>query len=182
MSDIEKIINDAWEIKDQINKDSDKSITDAVKHILKELDQGKIRVAEKVNGEWVTHHGETYDKINPADLQLLGQFPLTDDDTVGQTVAIARNKFSEWKRESRFTRSNYMDKVAQILERRKEEVAKIISLETGKNYNESIAEVNEAIHMAQLAFGSGRYPHGEAVSSEIPEKDAVTGALDATSN
>ena len=55
MSDIEKIINDAWEIKDKINKDSDKSITDAVKHILKELDQGKIRVAEKVNGEWVTH-------------------------------------------------------------------------------------------------------------------------------
>ena len=43
MSDIKKIINDAWEIKDQINKDSDKSITDAVKHILQELDQGKIR-------------------------------------------------------------------------------------------------------------------------------------------
>ena len=55
MSDIEKIINDAWEIKDRINKDSDKSITDAVKHILQELDQGKIRVAEKINGEWVTH-------------------------------------------------------------------------------------------------------------------------------
>ena len=55
MSDIEKIINDAWEIKDQINKDSDKSITDAVKHILKELDQGKIRVAEKIDGKWVTH-------------------------------------------------------------------------------------------------------------------------------
>jgi len=55
MSNIEKIINDAWQIKDQINKDSDKSITDAVKHILKELDQGKIRVAEKINGEWFTH-------------------------------------------------------------------------------------------------------------------------------
>ena len=34
MSNIEKIINDTWEIKDQINKDSDKSITDAVKYIL----------------------------------------------------------------------------------------------------------------------------------------------------
>ena len=28
MSDIEKIINEAWEIKDQINKNSDKSIID----------------------------------------------------------------------------------------------------------------------------------------------------------
>ena len=55
MSDIEKIINDAWEIKDQISKNSDKSITEAVSHILKELDQGKIRVAEKIDGKWVTH-------------------------------------------------------------------------------------------------------------------------------
>ena len=34
-----------------------------------------------------------------------------------------------------------MNKVAQIIERDKEKLAKIISLETGKNYNESIAEL-----------------------------------------
>ena len=67
---------------------------------------------------------------------------------------------------------DYMNKVAQIIERRKEDLAKVISLETGKNYNESVAEVNEALHMAQFAFGSGRYSHGEAVSSEIADKDA----------
>ena len=55
MSNIEKIINDAWEIKDQINKNSDKSIIEAVSNILKELDQGKIRVAEKIDGKWTTH-------------------------------------------------------------------------------------------------------------------------------
>ena len=65
-----------------------------------------------------------------------------------------------------------MNRVAQLIERDKEKLATIISLETGKNYNESVAEVNEALHMAQFAFGSGRYSHGEAVSSEIEEKDA----------
>ena len=55
MSNIEKIINDAWEIKDQINKNSDKSIIEAVNNILKELDEGKIRVAEKIDGKWTTH-------------------------------------------------------------------------------------------------------------------------------
>ena len=65
-----------------------------------------------------------------------------------------------------------MNKVAQLIERDKEKLAKIISLETGKNYNESIAEVNEALHMAQFAFGSGRYSHGEAVSSEVEDKDS----------
>ena len=55
MSDIKKIINDAWEIKDQINKNSDKSIIESINQIIEELDQGKKRVAEKINGEWTTH-------------------------------------------------------------------------------------------------------------------------------
>ena len=125
-----------------------------------------------INGEWIGSYENTYEKANPSTQTILGNFPLTDDDEVGRTVAIARETFKSWKKQSRFVRSNYMDSVARILERRRDEVAKIISLETGKTYNESIAEVNEAIHMAQLAFGSGRYPHGESVSSEIPEKDA----------
>ena len=55
MSNIEKIINDAWEVKDQINKNSDKSIIESINQIIEDLDQGKKRVAEKINGEWTTH-------------------------------------------------------------------------------------------------------------------------------
>ena len=52
---IEKIINDAWEIKDQINQNSDQKIKDAIDQVIGDLDSGKSRVAEKINGEWVTH-------------------------------------------------------------------------------------------------------------------------------
>ena len=52
---LEKIINDAWENKDQVNQNSDKSLKDAVNQIINDLDSGKSRVAEKINGEWVTH-------------------------------------------------------------------------------------------------------------------------------
>ena len=55
MSNIEKIINDAWEVKDQINKNSNKSIIESINQIIEDLDQGKKRVAEKINGEWTTH-------------------------------------------------------------------------------------------------------------------------------
>ena len=55
MSDIEKIINGAWENKDQINPNSDKKIKDTINQIIADLDSGKVRVAEKINGEWVTH-------------------------------------------------------------------------------------------------------------------------------
>ena len=52
---LEKIINEAWENKDQVNQNSDKSLKDAVDQIINDLDSGKSRVAEKINGEWVTH-------------------------------------------------------------------------------------------------------------------------------
>ena len=55
MSDIEKIINEAWENKDNVNQDSDQSLKDTINQIIADLDSGKIRVAEKINGEWVTH-------------------------------------------------------------------------------------------------------------------------------
>jgi len=55
MNDLEKIINEAWEKKSQVNRNSDKSLIDSINKIIEDLDQGKIRVAEKINGEWTTH-------------------------------------------------------------------------------------------------------------------------------
>ena len=49
---IEKIINEAWEKKDQINKDSDKSIIDAIKETIHLLNEGKITVAEPQGDDW----------------------------------------------------------------------------------------------------------------------------------
>ena len=52
---LEKIINDAWEIKDQISPSSDQKLKDAINQIIADLDSGKVRAAEKVNGQWITH-------------------------------------------------------------------------------------------------------------------------------
>ena len=55
MNNLEKIINDAWENKDQVNQNSDKALKDSINQVINDLDNGKSRVAEKINGEWVTH-------------------------------------------------------------------------------------------------------------------------------
>jgi 2,3,4,5-tetrahydropyridine-2-carboxylate N-succinyltransferase len=51
----EKIINEAFDIKEKINPNSDKSILDAIKETIELTDQGKIRVAEKKDGTWVVN-------------------------------------------------------------------------------------------------------------------------------
>ena len=55
MSDLEKIINEAWSKKEQVNQNSDKELITTINQIIEDLDKGKIRVAENINGEWVTH-------------------------------------------------------------------------------------------------------------------------------
>ena len=52
---VENIINKAWENKDQVSPNSDKNLKDAINQIIDELDKGKVRVAEKIDGRWITH-------------------------------------------------------------------------------------------------------------------------------
>jgi len=125
-----------------------------------------------IRRNFVNSEEEFFEKVNPSTEEVLGIFPNTSEKTVNDTVAFAREAFKHWKKESRIKRADFMFKVAQIIERRKDEIATVVSLETGKSYNESIAEVNEALHMAQYAFGSGRNPQGEAIASEIADKDS----------
>jgi len=52
---VEKVINQAWDDRDQINLQTGGEIREAVEHALDQLDQGKARVASKENGEWLVH-------------------------------------------------------------------------------------------------------------------------------
>jgi len=54
-NDSETIINQAWDDKEKINKNSDKKIIDVINQTLNDLDSGVVRVAEKIDGNWVTH-------------------------------------------------------------------------------------------------------------------------------
>ena len=52
MSDLEKIINDAFEERDNINVNTTGDIRNAVDETLNKLDSGILRVCEKINNEW----------------------------------------------------------------------------------------------------------------------------------
>ena len=52
MSDLEKIINDAFGDRDNINVNTAGDIRNAVDETLNKLDSGSLRVCEKINNEW----------------------------------------------------------------------------------------------------------------------------------
>ena len=51
----EKIINEAWKNKNQVNSKSSKKLLNAISKTIELLDSGEIRVAEKKNGGWVVN-------------------------------------------------------------------------------------------------------------------------------
>jgi len=56
MQQLQAIIDEAWEDRANLKPGSAPArVGEAVDHIINDLDQGRLRVAEKVNGEWVTH-------------------------------------------------------------------------------------------------------------------------------
>jgi 2,3,4,5-tetrahydropyridine-2-carboxylate N-succinyltransferase len=56
MTDIQQIIEQAWEDRANLKPGTAPArVGDAVDHVLAELDSGKLRVAERVDGDWITH-------------------------------------------------------------------------------------------------------------------------------
>jgi 2,3,4,5-tetrahydropyridine-2,6-dicarboxylate N-succinyltransferase len=55
MKNAQAIIEDAWENRDKVNLKTKGNIRKAVEFALNQLDAGKLRVASKETGTWVTH-------------------------------------------------------------------------------------------------------------------------------
>lgn len=128
-----------------------------------------------INGQFVDTPNCSIDDLlpsyNPCNDEIIGHFPFSTKEEVGNAITAARKAFSSWRKISRLKRGDYFDILCQLLKSRKDYIAKTISLETGKSLNESNAEVVEALHMCQLCFGKSKESVGQVFASELEERD-----------
>jgi len=76
--DLQTAINGAWENRANLSPaDASAEVREAVEHTLDALDAGRLRVSEKINGDWVTHQW-----IKKA---VLLSFRLQDNAVMGQS-------------------------------------------------------------------------------------------------
>ena len=54
-NDLQRVIDGAWEAREQLSPTTRGEVRDAVEAALEALDAGHLRVAEKVSGEWRVH-------------------------------------------------------------------------------------------------------------------------------
>jgi succinate-semialdehyde dehydrogenase/glutarate-semialdehyde dehydrogenase len=82
-----------------------------------------------------------YATINPYNNQLIKEFPFDSF----PDLTVSQKAFQLWRKLSIAERAFYLKKVAILLEKRKEEYAKLITLEMGKPLRESLYELNKTI-------------------------------------
>ena len=95
MIDLEKIINNGFNDRENINTTTNGEIRDAVNNTLNQLDNGTIRVCEKVDNEWIVNQW-----IKKA---ILLSFRLNDNDIVKASHATwfdkVDSKTANWTKE-----------------------------------------------------------------------------------
>ncbi len=125
-----------------------------------------------IDGRWQSAAGETLENRNPARVdEVIGLFPRGTKADIDLAVAAARRAFVPWRRTSRIQRGELFGKLANLIQRDVDQLATLLTRESGKVLDEARAEVVEGLHMVQYVFGTARQPIGTIAASEIDAKD-----------
>jgi aminomuconate-semialdehyde/2-hydroxymuconate-6-semialdehyde dehydrogenase len=90
-------------------------------------------LANFINGEFVPPRSDAYfDDINPATAEVIASIPDSDERDVDDAVRAAKAAFPTWSRTSAAERSNLLLKLAAVIEKNLDELARTESIDNGK--------------------------------------------------
>ena len=107
-----------------------------------------------IKGEWVeSSEKQTIDVVNPANQEVLARVPYgfgTASDT-DMAVNAANQALNEWRHLPVMRRVQPLYKLKHLLEVHTDEIAKLITLECGKSFAESVGEMQRGIENVETA-------------------------------
>jgi acyl-CoA reductase-like NAD-dependent aldehyde dehydrogenase len=129
-----------------------------------------------IAGQWVPAASqETFLNVNPADTRdVIGSFPRSGAADVARAVQSAQRGFERWRSTPAPARGDVLRRAGDILTRRKDELAELMTREMGKPLAETRGDVQEGIDTAYYAATMGRQLFGHTVPSELRAKWAMS--------
>ncbi len=125
-----------------------------------------------INGQWVSSlKGETRKIINPFDRAVVAEVPEGDRDDVRAAIAAARQAFDRgpWASVTGSERGRLLLKLAGLVERDREELARLESLDTGKTMKESLWDMDDIAGIFRYYGGLADKEGGEVIDSPLPD-------------
>jgi len=92
--------------------------------------------------------------INPATEEIFGEFPILTENELENKINLSHEAFKKWKKVPFSEKKVLMKKVGKILLLHKQKFAKMITMEMGKNIEESTAEVEKCATLCEFLAGS----------------------------
>lgn len=126
-----------------------------------------------IGKEWCdASNGAVIEITNPATKSLIDTVPNATIEDVDRAVKIAHEAYKKWKKVSLYERGEILKKYVSLVEQKKEELAKLLSDETGKPINEAFVEISnqklffeayveKSRHMYGINIPVGNEPGGE---------------------
>lgn len=112
------------------------------------------KVKNFIGGAWVDSQADKFEDIpNPATGVILAKVPLSTTEDVEQAVTSAKEAFLTWKKVPVPQRARVLFRYQQLLHDHWEELARLITTENGKNYDEAYGEVLRGIECVEFACG-----------------------------
>jgi succinate-semialdehyde dehydrogenase/glutarate-semialdehyde dehydrogenase len=109
-----------------------------------------------IGGQWVeAAGGEAADATSPATGESLGPVAQGDREDAGRAIDAARDAFPKWAAATAFERAGALRRIADVCVARRDELARICTLDQGKPIAESYDEVDELVAMWRGAAEDG---------------------------
>jgi aldehyde dehydrogenase (NAD+) len=128
---------------------------------------------EKINpgvfcGEWRSG-GPVTERFSPIDGKLVGLVREATAEDYERAVTRASEAFLNWRHVPAPARGDTIRRFGQALREAKPEMARLVTLESGKILAEAEGEVQEMIDICDFAVGLSRQLHGLMIASERPK-------------
>ena|SRR5436305_1752348 len=123
-------------------------------------------------GSWqASASGETFDATSPATGELIAAIPQGDRDDARRAIDAARTAADGWARLTAFERAAKMHAVGDLIESRREDLARTLTLDQGKPLRtEAYDEVDELVEYWRSAAEDAKRLTGELPNSISPGK------------
>ncbi len=122
-----------------------------------------------LDGKWVESDHEI-EIVNPATEQVFAKVYAIDKDLVQQALNAAAASFPAWRGQTAKERGTLLHRVADELKRRREEVARTITLENGKPLAQSKGEVDMAEDHLRWFAEEARRSYGRSIPQQVHGK------------
>jgi acyl-CoA reductase-like NAD-dependent aldehyde dehydrogenase len=125
-----------------------------------------------ISGSWEdARSGAVAEATSPATGEALGPVAQGDREDARRAVAAAKAAFPGWERETAFARAAALRRVADVCERRRDDLARALTLDQGKPLHaESYDEVDELVAMWRGAAEDGLRLEGSIAPSTAAGK------------